>query len=115
MLFENNKNEKTKEQKLASKESFLTQKAKAIKMLQTTDLYKFIDALKYAYSFSIRYKMASLRELLTDCPKDWFGNSTKHPFDKCLKCGILKPWNNTYWFDKEKAESLQQYILEHHN
>lgn len=107
--------EKTKEQKLASKESFITQKNKVTKMLQTKDLYKFIDALKYAYSFSIRYQMVNLRELLMYCPQDLFGDSTKHPLDKCLKSGILKPWNDTYWFDKEKAESLQQYILEHSN
>ena len=107
--------EKTKEQKLASKESFLTQKDKVTKMLKTTDLYKFIDALKYAYSFSIRYKIVSLKELLSYCPQDFFGNSTRFPLDKCLKAGILKDWNNTYWFDKEKAESLQQYILEHNN
>ena len=107
--------EKTKEQKLASKESFITQKNKVTKMLQTEDLYKFIDALKYAYSFSIRYQMVNLKELLMDCPQDLFGNSTRSPLDKCLKAGILKPWNDTYWFDKEKAESLQQYILEHSN
>ena len=107
--------EKTKEQKLASKESFITQKNKVTKMLQTEDLYKFIDALKYAYSFSIRYQMVNLRELLMDCPQDLFGDSTRFPLDKCLKAGILKPWKNTYWFDKEKAESLQQYILEHQN
>ena len=84
-------------------------------MLKTPDLYKFIDALKYAYSFSIRYQMVSLKELLMYCPQDLFGNSTKYPLDKCLKAGILKPWNNTYWFDKEKAESLQQFILENSN
>lgn len=107
--------EKTKEQKLASKQSYITQKAKVIKMLNTTDLYKFIDALKYAYSFSIRYQMVNLKELLMDCPRDFFGNSTKYPLDKCLEAGILKHWNDTYWFDKEKAESLQQYILENSN
>ena len=107
--------EKTKEQKLASKESYLTQKSKVTEMLQTEDLYKFIDALKYAYSFSIRYQMVNLRELLMYCPQDLFGESTRSPLDKCLKAGILKPWNDTYWFDKEKAESLQQYILEHSN
>ena len=107
--------EKTKEQKLASKECYIAQKAKVTEMLKTPDLYKFIDALKYAYSFSIRYQMVNLKELLMECPQDFFGNSTKHPLDKCLKAGILKHWNDTYWFDKEKAESLQQYILENTN
>lgn len=107
--------EKTKEQKLASKESILAQKDKVTKMLRTTDLYRFIDALKYAYSFSIKYPWITLKELLTwNCPMDLFGvDSTKYPFDKCLKAGILKPWRDTYLFDKEKAESLQQYLLEH--
>jgi hypothetical protein len=85
-------------------------------MLQTTDLYKFIDALKYAYSFSIRYKSINLYTLLSmNCPHDLFDNSTRFPLDKCVKAGILKPWNDTYWFDKDKAESLQKYILEHQN
>ena len=39
----------------------------------------------------------------------------KPNYDKCIKCGILKEWDNTYWFDKEKAERLQQFILEHQN
>lgn len=106
---------KTKEQKLQSKERYLAQEAKTKELLQTEDLYKFIDALKYAYSFSIRYHNVNLRKLLMDCPQDLFGDSTKYPLGKCLKAGILKPWNDTYWFDKEKAESLQQYILEHLN
>ena len=108
--------EKTKEQKLTSKERYLAQVAKGKQMLQTTDLYKFIDALKYAYGLSMRYKSVNLYQLLTfNCPYDLFDSSTRFPLNKCLKAGILKPWNDTYWFDKEKAESLQQYILEHSN
>ena len=108
------------EQKLASKERYLAQEAKAIEMLRSSSLYDFINGLRYAYSFSIRYKK-NLRNLIEDATfinpfkeviKDPSANA-KTPLDKCLKAGILRPWNNTYWFDKEKAESLQQYILEH--
>ena len=108
--------EKTKEQKLASISRFNSQKEKAIEMLQTTDLYKFIDALKYTYSLSMRYKSINLYLFLSSyCPHDLFDSSTRLPMNKCLQAGILKPWNDTYWFDKEKAESLQQYILEKSN
>lgn len=99
--------EKTKEQKLASKVRFFAQKEKAIKMLRSDNLYDFINGLRYAYSLSMRYKSINLKALVED---ESFTN-----VKRCLSCGILKPWNNTYWFDKEKAESLQQYILEHSN
>lgn len=112
--------EKTMEQKLASKERYSAQKAKAIEMLRSDSLYDFINGLRYAYSFSLRYRK-NLRDFIEgatfinpfkEVEKDPSANA-KTPLDKCLKCGILKPWNNTYWFDKEKAESLQNYILEH--
>ena len=48
--------EKTMEQKLASKERYLSQEAKALDMLHTDNLYNFINGLKYAVSLSIRYK-----------------------------------------------------------
>ena len=114
--------EKTKEQKLASKERYLAQEAKALDMLRTEKLYDYINGLRYAYSLSIHYKknmryfiekadyINPFKEVIKDPSAD-----AKTPLDKCLKAGILKPWNNTYWFDKEKAESLQQYILEHSN
>jgi len=105
--------EKTKEQKLASKQRFFAQRDKAIEMLHTNDLYSYIDALKYAYSLSMRYKSVNLKTLV-ESSIDLFA-TIELPFNKCLKAGILKPWNDTYWFDKEKAESLQQYILEHQN
>lgn len=105
--------EKTKEQKLASKQRYLAQEAKAIEMLHADSLYDFIDGLKYAYSLSMRYKSVNLKNLLANCPFDFFRDSK--PLNKCLKAGILKPWRDTYWFDKEKAESLQQYILENGN
>ena len=109
--------EKTKEQKLASKERYLAQEAKAIEMLRSSSLYDFINGLKYAYSFSMRYRKNLRDFILFECfnPFKEVEKDAKTPLDKCLKCGILKPWNNTYWFDKEKAESLQQYILEHSN
>ena len=105
--------EKTKEQKLASKERYTAQELKAKELLKTNNLYDYIDGLKYAYSFCMRYKK-NLNDFI------WFDinpfmDIADTPLDKCLKAGILKPWNNTYWFDKEKAESLQQYILEHSN
>lgn len=112
--------EKTMEQKLASKERYLAQKANAIKMLRSEKLYDYLDGLRYAYSFSIRYKK-NLRVFIEEAAyinpfkeviKDQSAYA-KTPLEKCLKCGILRPWNNTYWFDKEKAKSLQQYILEH--
>ena len=112
--------EKTMEQKLASKERYLAQEAKALDMLRTEKLYDYINGLRYAYSFSIRYKK-NMRNIIEEAAyinpfkeviKDQSANA-KTPLDKCLKAGILRPWNNTYWFDKEKAESLQQYILEH--
>lgn len=101
MLFENNKNEK--------KQRFLAQAEKARNLLDTDSLYDYIDGLRYCYSLSMRYNSVSLKNIIDSNVND----NNKSNFDKCLKAGILKPWNNTYWFDKEKAESLQQYILEH--
>lgn len=113
--------EKTMEQKLASKERYLAQEAKAIEMLYSSSLYDFVSGLKYAYSLCIRYKKNLRDFILFECfnpfrevIKDQSDNAKTH-LDKCLKAGILKNWKNTYWFDKEKAESLQQYILEHSN
>ena len=109
---------KTMEQKLASKERYLAQEAKAIEMLRSSSLYDFINGLKYAYSLSIRYKK-NMRDFIEEAayinPFKEVIKDAKTPLEKCLKAGILRPWNNTYWFDKEKAESLQQYILEHSN
>ena len=93
-------------------------------MLKAESLYDYIDGLKYTYSFCMRYKK-NLRDFIyfegpifinpfKEVIKDPNANA-KTPLDKCLKAGILKPWNDTYWFDKAKAESLQQYILEHNN
>ena len=103
---------KTKEQKLASKQRYLAQEAKAKEMLRSDNLYDFINGLKYSYSLSMRYKK-NLRDLVGFCNP--FFMEPKTPLQKCLRAGILKPWKNTYWFDKGKAESLQQYILEHTN
>lgn len=114
--------EKTKEQRQASRERYLAQEAKAYEMLQAENLCDYIDGLKYAYSLCMRYRknlysfihndpkhfINPFREVLKDATAD-----AKTPFDKCLKAGILTPWKDTYYFDKKKAESLQQYILEH--
>lgn len=113
--------EKTKEQKLASRERYLAQESKAIKMLHAENLYDYIDGLKYAYSFCMRYKKNLQDFIHLECGafinpfKEVLKGEDKTPLDKCLKSGILSSWNDTYWFDKEKAESLQQYILEHSN
>lgn len=96
--------EKTPEQKQASKERYFAQRNKALEMLTTTKLEDYIAGLKYAYSFCLRYH-ANLKKLLDEA----FGEVK----EKCIKGGILKPWNNTYWFDKEKAESLLLWINEH--
>ena len=106
---------KTMEQKLASKERYLAQESKAIEMLQSNNLYDFINGLKYAYSFSMRYRKNLRDFILFECFNPFKGviKDAKTPLDKCFECGILKPWKDTLWFDKEKAESLQQYILEH--
>jgi len=103
--------EKTKEQKLASKQRYLAQEAKAYEMLRAESLYDYIDGLKYAYSFSKRYKK-NLRKFIENSFNEV---QAKTPLDKCFKAGILRPWRDTYWFDKDKAESLQQYILENQN
>ena len=109
--------EKTKEQKLASRKSYLDQESNAIDMLRADNLYDFINGLKYTYSLSIRYKNTNIRELIEYASST--GVENIYPaftnVQRCLECGILKPWQNTLWFDKEKAESLQQYILEHSN
>jgi hypothetical protein len=102
--------EKTKEQKLASKERYLAQEAKAYEMLQTDNLYDYIDGLRYTYSLCMRYKK-NLKDFVWT-KVDLF-KYTNTPLDKCLEAGVLTPWNDTYWFDKTKAEDLQQYILEH--
>ena len=81
---------------------------KAKTLLNKIGLYDYIDGLKYCYSFSLRYK-ANLKKIVNSTIND----INKSSFDKCLKAGILKEWNNTYWFDKTKAESLQQFIIEH--
>lgn len=100
--------EKTKEQKLASKQRYLAQEDKATqKLINANNLYEYLDGLKYALSLCQRYSK-NFKEFVLEC-----GQIDR--LDKCLKAGILKPWNNTYWFDKEKAESLQQYILENGN
>lgn len=101
--------EKTKEQKLASKQRYLNQESKATQMLvNASNLYEYIDGLKYNYSLCIRYSI-NLKKTIDNNVNE----VNKPSFDKCIKCGILKDWNCTYWFDKDKAESLQQYILEH--
>ena len=105
---------KTKEQKQASINRFIAQKNKALEMLSTNNLYDYINGLKYAYSLSLRYRSVNLKRLVESQFENPFNvPGYLSPREKCLKCKILKPWNDTYWFDKEKAESLLNYISEH--
>lgn len=106
MLNENNTETKKTERQLR----FYKQKEKADSLLNVSSLYDYIDGLKYNYSLCIRYSI-NLKKTIDKNVND----VNKPSFDKCIKCSILKEWNNTYWFDKEKAERLQQYILEHRN
>ncbi len=97
---------KTKEQKEASKQRYLAQEDKATQMLiNAHSMYDYIDGLKYALSLCQRYSK-NFKDFVLKC-----GQIDR--LDKCCRSGILKPWNDTYWFDKEKAESLKLYIEEH--
>lgn len=108
MLF--NTDDNTDNKKTERQLRFYKQREKADNLLNTNILYDYIDGLKYSYSLCIRYNI-NLKKTI-----DKNANEVNKPsYDKCIKCGILKPWNNTYWFDREKAERLQQYILEHQN
>lgn len=98
-------NSKTTEQKQASKQRYLAQENTATqKLINANSLYEYINGLKYTLSLSMRYNK-NFKDFVLCC-----GQEDK--LDKCLKAGILKPWNNTYWFDKDKAESLQLYLKE---
>jgi hypothetical protein len=98
--------EKTTEQKQASKERYLAQEDAATQKLINADcLYEYIDGLKYAYSLSMRYHK-NLKNFVLKC-----GQADK--LDKCLKAGILTPWKDTYYFNKDKADSLRLYLKEH--
>ena len=101
MLFDEHKNEK--------KRRFFAQIEKARNALYKNKLYDYIDGIRYCYGLSLRYDSVSLKNLINSN----INCTNRSNFEKLLKAGILRPWNNTYWFDKEKAESLQQYILEH--
>lgn len=98
---------KTKEQKLASVNRFIAQKNKALEMLKSSNLEEYIKGLKYAYSLSSRYQSVDLKKLIDSVPNDYK--------TKCISSKILVYWKDTYWFDKEKAESLLNYISEHSN
>lgn len=104
--------EKTKEQRQASRERYSVQKAKAIEMLHTNSLFDFIDGLKYAYSFCLRYKKNLKDFIHCECLNLFKKTIEDEHLDVCVKAGILTPWKDTYYFNREKAESLQQYILE---
>lgn len=103
MIFENNKEE--------IKQRFFAQAAKARDKLNASSLFDYIDGLRYTYSLSIRYGSVNLKNTVRSNIND----VNRSNFEKCLKCGILTEWQDTYFFNKEKAESLQQYILEHTN
>lgn len=103
-----NENNNTESKKTERRQRYLAQEDKATQMLiNASNIYEYIDGLKYALSLCQRYSK-NFKDFVLEC-----GQIDR--CDKCLKAGILKDWNNTYWFDKEKAERLQQYILEHQN
>lgn len=108
---------KLKPESLVKMNRYLGQEIKAISQLKNAkSLYEYIDAVRYAYGFTVRYKNANLWDIIQKSTNEnlLFQEPTGF-LGKCLEAGILKPWQNNYWFDKEKAESLQQYILEHSN
>jgi hypothetical protein len=109
MAMETEKTDKTTEQKQASKLRYLAQEDTATQKLTNADcLYEYIDGLKYAYSLSMRYHK-NLKNFVTNC-----GQGDRLEFlNKCLKAGILTPWKDTYYFNKDKADSLQLYLKEH--
>ena len=105
---------KLKPESLEKMNRYLGQEIKAIAQLKNAkSLYEYIDVVKYAYGFTIRYKNANLWDIIqksTDANL-LFQEPTGY-LKKCLDSGILKHWKNTYWFDKEKANSLQDFILD---
>lgn len=103
---------KLKPESLEKMNRYLGQETKAISQLKNAkSLYDFIDAVKYAYGFTMRYKNANLLDIIVESTGGWFQEPTGY-LKKCLDSGILKPWKNTYYFDKEKANSLQDFILD---
>lgn len=108
---------KLKPESLEKMNRYLGQEVKAISQLKyAKSLYEYIDAVRYAYGFTVRYKNSNLWDIIQESTEVnlLFHEPTGY-LKKCLDSGILKPWKNTYYFDKEKAESLQQYILENAN
>ena len=103
MLFDDYKNEK--------KQRFFAQMEKARNALYKNSLYEYIDGVRYCYNLSYRYDSVNLKNIIDSN----INCTNRSNFEKLLKCGILKPYYNTYDFDKEKAASLQNYILEHSN
>ena len=95
-----------KEQK---KQRYFVQVNNAQILLDKSSLVDYIDGLKYCYSLSIRYRSVNLKNIINKNIND----VNKPNFDKCLQAGILVEWNNTYYFNKEKAESLQLFIQEY--
>lgn len=96
------------EYKEEKRQRFLLQMNKANALLDTNSLNDYIKGIRYAYGLSLRYNSVNLKKIVDSNINDY----NKPSFDKCIKSGILKPWNDTYWFDKDKAERLQQYIEE---
>lgn len=80
---------------------FLEQHRKAVaKVNGCHSLYDYIDAVKYVYSLSVRYK-TSMRKYLDE----------SSPYlQKMIKAKILTPWKDTYYFDKQTALDLQMFL-----
>ena len=89
---------------------YLSQKSKAIQQLRAAkDLYSYIDAVRYAYGLAVRYRNTTLAGLIKE------SNANERLLNLCIKGKILVSYDddNSYFFDKEKAISLQEYISEH--
>lgn len=96
-----NEDNSTESKKTERQLRFYKQKEKADSLLNVSRLYDYIDGLKYSYSLCIRYNI-NLKKTID-----------KNINEVAMTNALNKDWNDTYWFDKEMAEDLQQFILEH--
>lgn len=112
-------------EKLARMNRYLNQKEKAIRQLHTANcLYDFIDAVRYAYGLSVRYRSTTLSGLIKEA------NVNNDFLHKCIIGNILVPFNGLftpmhiskqqigrgdYFFNKANTKSLQEYITEQSN
>lgn len=71
-----------------------------IKDLPDESVLDKVSKLRKFYAFCSIYNK-SLKEMLEDyCP------CLIQPF---MKIGVLRPWNNTYWFDKNRLRKFERF------